>query len=364
MDGLQTVRRRLAAQRLTAEPLDDPVAVVAWLGAVQAQVFDEAKWSLGERTRSCSDADVENAFARGDIVRTHLLRPTWHFVTAADVRWLLRLTRPRVHALNRYYKEQHGLDAKVLARGERLLARALGGGEQLTRPEVAAHLAADGVEASGPRLAYVLMHAELEEVICSGARRGKQHTYALLDRRVPRGPLDELTRELATEELVRRFFGSHGPATVKDFTAWSSLTAAETKAALERLEGQLEVEHDATGTPWYAGSGAGPARRDRRAFLLPTYDEMIVGYQGLRTVPARPLGPGPFERVAVVDGRAVGSWRRTLRPRRVTVELTASGPVPDRDADALGSAARRLGRFLGTDSSLEIGEGGPATIPA
>jgi hypothetical protein len=353
VNPLEIVRRRLAAQRLTAGPLDDSVAVVAWLGAVQAQVFDEAKWSLGERTRSCTDADVEAAFSRGDIVRTHFLRPTWHFATAPDVRWLLRLTRPRVHALNRYYRDQHGLDAKLLARGERLLARALGDGEQLTRPELVAHLADGGIEASGPRLAYVLMHAELEEVICSGARRGKQHTYALLDHRVPRGPLDDLPRERATEELVRRFFRSRGPATVKDFTAWSSLTAAETKAALERLGRELEVEHDDKGTPWYAGPRAGATRRDRRAFLLPTYDETIVGYQGLRTVPGRPAGPGPFERVAVVDGRAVGTWRRTLAPGRVAVELTALGPVPDRDAHALDSAAGRLGRFLGLEASLQ-----------
>jgi hypothetical protein len=364
MDPLQAVRRRLAAQRLTADALDDPAAVVAWLGAVQAQVFDEAKWSLGERTRSCTDADVEAAFARGDIVRTHLLRPTWHFAAAADVRWLLRLTRPRIHALNRYYKEQHGLDSKVLARGERLLARALEDGEQLTRPELTARLAAGGIEASGPRLAYVLMHAELEEVMCSGARLGKQHTYALVDHRVPPGPLDDMPRERATEELVRRFFRSHGPATVKDFTAWSSLTAAEAKAALERLNGELAVEQDADGTTWYAGAQRpGAPRRDRRAFFIPTYDETIVGYQGLRTVPARPIGPGPFERVAVVDGRAVGSWKRTLGPRRVTIELAAAGPVPDRVAAALDSAARRLGRFLGTEASLEIVESGPATIP-
>jgi hypothetical protein len=365
MEPLQIVRRRQAAQRLTADPLDDPAEVVVWLGAVQAQVFDEAKWSLGERTRGCTDADVEAAFARGDIIRTHVLRPTWHFAAAADVRWLLRLTRPRVHALNRYYKAQHGLDAKLLGHGERLVARALEDGEQLTRPELAARLAAGGIEASGPRLAYVLMHAELEEVICSGARRGKQQTYALFDDRVPPGPLDNLSRERATEELVRRFFRSHGPATVKDFTAWSSLTAAETKAALERLEGELEMEQDAGGTIWYAGTRRpGAARRDRRAFLIPTYDETIVGYQGLRTVPARPPGPGPFERVAVVDGRAVGSWRRTLGPRRVTLEVIAAGPVPDRAAAALASAAHRLGRFLGTEASLEIDDDGPATIPA
>jgi len=365
MDPLQTVRRRLAAQRLTADSLEDPVEVVAWLGAVQAQVFDEAKWSLGERTRGCTDADVEAAFARGDIVRTHLLRPTWHFAAAADVRWLLRLTRPRIRALNRYYEAQHGLDAKLLGRGERLMARALEDREQLTRPELAARLAAGGIAASGPRLAYVLMHAELEEVICSGARRGKQQTYALFDHRVPPGPLDDLPRERATEELVRRFFRSHGPATVKDFTAWSSLTVADTKAALERLDGELTVERDADGTTWYAGTQPhGATRRDRRAFLMPTYDEMIVGYQGLRTVPARPVGPGPFERVAAVDGRAMGSWKRTLGPRRVTVELIAAAPVTDRAAAALASAAHRLGRFLGMEASLEIVENGPATIPA
>jgi Winged helix DNA-binding domain len=364
MDPLRTVRRRLAAQRLTADPLDGPAAVVGWLGAVQAQVFDESKWSLGERTRSCTDADVESAFTRGDIVRAHVLRPTWHFVAPADARWLLRLTRPRVHALNRYHRERFGLDARLLARAQRLLAGALEGGEQLTRPELAAHLAAGGIEASGPRLAYVLMHAELEEVICSGARRGKQHTYALLDRRVPRGPLDDLSRDAATDELVRRYFRSHGPATVRDFTFWSSLTAAETRAALERLEGELEVELDAHGTPWYVGlERPGQARRDRRAFLIPTYDETIVGYQGVRTVPEHSAGPGPFERVALVEGRSVGSWRRTLGPRGVTVQVAPSGALPGRATAALASAARRLGSFLGTEASLEVEENGPATIP-
>jgi hypothetical protein len=353
VNPLETVRRRLAAQRLTADPLQDPAAVVTWLGAVQAQLFDEAKWSLGERTRSCTDADVEAAFTRGDIVRTHLLRPTWHFAAAADVRWLVRLTRPRVHALNRYYRDQIGLDAKLLARGERLLARALEDGGQLTRAELTARLAAGGIEASGPRLAYVLMHAELEEVICSGARRGKQHTYALLDERVPQGPLDDLSRERATEELVRRFFRSHGPATVKDFTAWSSLTAVEANAALERLGAELAVELDTKGTAWYAGTEQpGPARRDRRALLVPTYDEMIVAYQGLRFASGHPGGPAPFDRVAAVGGRAVGTWKRTLGNRRVTVELTAFGLVPDRDALALDLAAGRLGRFLQLEASL------------
>jgi hypothetical protein len=353
VDARELVRRRLAAQRLTADPFDDAAQAVEWLGAVQAQVFDEAKWSLGERTRGCTDADVEAAFAGGEIVRTHVLRPTWHFVARRDARWLLRLTRPRVHALNRYSIAQYGLDGKLLGRTERLLAAALADGEPRTRPELAASLATAGVEAAGPRLAYVLMQAELEEVICSGPRRGKQHTYALLDHRVPTSPLDDLPRERAVEELVRRFFVSHGPATVKDFTAWSSLTAAETKAALERLGGELEVEQDGAGTAWYAGRGGpGSARRDRRGFLIPTYDETIVAYQGLRVAPAYPVGPVAFERVAVVDGRAVGSWKRRVEPRRVVVELTRYGALSDRDTRALESVTRRFGRFLGTTAVL------------
>ena len=205
-----------------------------WLGAVQAQQFDEAKWSLAERTHACTDADVEAAFARGEIIRTHVLRPTWHFVERGDVRWLLRLTRPRVHALNRYSYRMFELDASVLTRSHDVLAKTLADGEPRTRRELAERLAAAGIEADGPRLAYIVMHAELEELICSGPRRGKQQTYALLDHRAPPSPLDGLSRERALAELVRRYFRSHGPATIKDFTAWSSLTVADTRVGPRR----------------------------------------------------------------------------------------------------------------------------------
>ncbi len=118
MDPLGTVRRRLVAQRLAGDHFDEVGDAVHWLGAVQAQEFDEAKWSLAERTRECTGTDAEAAFARGDIVRTHVLRPTWHFVAREDVRWLLRLTRPRVQALNRYWYRKSELDAGLLSRGQ------------------------------------------------------------------------------------------------------------------------------------------------------------------------------------------------------------------------------------------------------
>lgn len=356
LEPLSIVRRRLVNQRLAGEPFTGPAAAVRWLGAVQAQEFAEAKWSLAERASDCSDADVEAAFAGGEIIRTHVLRPTWHFVARDDVRWLLRLTRPRVHALNRYWYSKFELDAGVLSRAHDVLARSLDDGEPRTRRELVERLAAEGIEAAGLRLGYLLMHAELEELICSGPRRGKQHTYALLDARVPASEPDALPPERALDELVLRYFRSHGPATIKDFTAWSSLTVADTRAALERVGTQLERGEDKDGTAWLAA----PAPRGERppqpegAYLIPMYDETIVAYKDLRVVLARqPPRAGLLDRAIVVEGRTIGSWKRTLGKRMVVVEATLFGAPTKGQAAALDEVVQRYGRFLGLEASLE-----------
>ncbi len=361
MDPLGTVRRRLVCQRVAGSPFGDVAAAVRWLGAVQAQEYAEAKWSLAERVVSCVDSDVEAAFTRGDIIRTHVLRPTWHFVAAEDLRWLLRLTRPRVHALNRYYYRQLSLDAEDFARGHEVLAGALAGGVALTRRELAAVFAAAGIEADGMRLAYLLMHAELEALICSGPRKGKQHTYALVADRVPASVLDDLPREQALDELVVRYFRSHGPATIKDFTTWSSLTVADTKAALDRFlgSGSLVVVEDDGGKAWFAAVGGSPVAAPARlagAFLIPTYDETIVAYQDLRVALAHePPRPGLLLRCIVIDGRTFGSWKRTfVGSSAVVVEALLFGALTAVEAAALDEVVARLGRFLGMPASLEV----------
>ena len=366
MDPLSTVRRRLVEQRLAEEPFDDVREAVRGLGAMQAQEFAEAKWSLAERTRDCDDAGAEAAFARGDIIRTHLLRPTWHFAASEDVRWLLRLTRPRVHALNRYMYAKVELDAGLLVRAHDVLAQALADGEPRTRNELAERLAAAGIQADGLRLGYVLMHAELEELVCSGPRRGKQQTYSLLDDRVSPSPLDDMSREAALDELVLRYFRSHGPATVKDFTTWSSLTVADTKAALARAGGQLACEEDEDGRRWYAAAQAAATSSARAAlaFLVPMYDETIVAYRDLRVVLAHPLPrPGLLDRAIVIGGRTFGSWRRTLSARSVFVEASLFGQPDGAEAEALEEVAARFGRFLGLPASLEASIATTANAP-
>ena len=228
------------SQRLASGHFERPAEAVQWLGAMQAQEYAEAKWSIGERVDGCTDADVEEAFARGEILRTHLLRPTWHFVTPADIRWMLRLTAPRVHAANRYSYRKYELSSETLGRSHEVIAAALAGGEPLTRPELADGLAQGGIVADGLRLGYILMHAELEALVCSGPRRGKQHTYARFESRVPESP--ELAREEALGELALRFFRSRGPATIRDFSAWSGLTMADARAGREMVADRLDSD--------------------------------------------------------------------------------------------------------------------------
>ena len=221
--------RRLASQRLANQGLvspsfTTPVDVVSWLGAVQAQDYYGAKWAVGQRMREATDDAIEAAFTEGAILRTHVLRPTWHFVAPADIRWMLRLTAPRVNTTIGSYYRKLGLDDTVFRRTNKALTRALRGGRQLTRDALRQAVDRAGVVADGVRFGFILLRAELDGVICSGPREGKQFTYALLDERVPEARA--LTRDEALAELTRRYFTSRGPATVRDFVWWSGLTAS------------------------------------------------------------------------------------------------------------------------------------------
>jgi hypothetical protein len=351
-------RRRvadIAAQRLSSQQLEQarfktPVEVVAWLGAVQAQEYAGAKWALGLRIPGIKDQAVEQAFAEGQILRTHMLRPTWHFVTAADIRWIQNLTAPRVHAANAYYYRRLELNEAVFRQSTAALVAALQGGKQRTRRELAAALAEAGIIAEGQRLAYLVMRAELDGILCSGARRGKQFTYALLDERAPQARV--LEREEALAELTRRYFTSHGPAKVADFAWWSGLTIADVKAGLELAQSHLLAEETGGQTYWL--SAAAPAAVPvPAACFLPTYDEMIIGYtdrsayfEGPAEIPdiQRQLA---FDSLILLGGRIAGSWRRTVSRGTLVIETAPLRTFTAEENEALAAAARRYGEFFG-----------------
>lgn len=353
MDPPSIVRRRLHAQRLASNPCGTPAEAVAWLGAMQAQEYAEAKWSIGQRVRGCTDADVEAALARGEILRTHLLRPTWHFVAAADIRWMLTLTAPRVHGANRYWYRRFALDETVLGRSREVVAGALAPGEPLTRAELADALRRSGIEAGGLRLGYLLMHAELEALMCSGPRRSRQHTYALLAERC--GPAAALGRGEALAELTRRFFRSRGPATVNDLATWSGLTLAGARAGLDLVAAEPGREVDGSGVAWFAASAPPRGRRAERAFLIPMYDEMVMGNKDLKVaLDTPPPRPRLLERPIVIDGLTVGSWRRSLSARAALIHATLFRRLVSAEADAREAAVARFGRFNERPGRLEI----------
>jgi len=336
-----------------------PADIVRWFGAVQAQEYGPAKWALGLRARDgTTDDDVQQALDEGRIVRTHAMRPTWHFVAAEDCRWLLELTAPQVRKRMAVYDRRIGLETPVMKRGTAIIERALRDRQYLTRVELRERLARAGMKLDTVRVAHLTLWAELERVICSGPRRGKQSTYALVDERVPAAP--PRARDEAIAELARRYFQSHGPATIRDFVWWSGLSTPDAKRAVEMIKPR---RREADGLIyWTAGAPPRGSARTHDVHLLPIYDEYLVAYRDRVAVPHhagammsfRARAPFAFLHALVVDGQVAGTWRAIDRGRSMTVEVVPLRRLTPRDRRELDDAAEGYGRFTGTSVSMSV----------
>ena len=328
------LRQRLHNQKLSSSELENPADVVRWLGAVQAQDYGAAKWALALRMRNATHALIEEAFNDGRIIRTHLLRPTWHFVAPEDVRWLLELTAPQVNRRSGSGYRMFELDGAVFKRSNKILTNALRGGKHLTRATLRDVFNKSGVAAdNGVRLAHILLRAELDGVVCSGPRIGKQFTYALLEERVP--PAKPLTRDEALAKLTQRYFTSHGPATLQDFVWWSGLSVADAKHGIELIDPDLRKEL----TYWTATEP--PKQTAHSAHLLPNFDEYFVGYKDRPVIDGINnwdlLGP-----TIIVNGKVAGTWKRNSK----TVELNILRAVNKSEQRAIAKATERYVEFL------------------
>ena len=358
----ELITERLRNQHLMRPGKREPAQVVASLGAIQAQDYPAAKWAVGLRAPGCDSAHIEEAFNSGAILRTHVLRPTWHFVAAADIRWLVELSAPRVHAANAYYYKQSGLDAKVFARSCAMMSRVLEGGQHKTRAELAIALKRAKVPAEGLKLAYIMMSAELDGVICSGPRRGKQFTYALLEERAPQAR--SLDRAEAIAELAKRYFSSHGPATIRDFVWWSGLTVKDAQLGIDAVKAALHRETIA-GRDYYSlappPAGRVAPAKGCTALLLPNYDEYLIAYKdrgavvdSARAANIVARSNGAFPHHLVIDGRLAGSWARTFKGNSVLIEVAPYKKLTPAQSRAVMSAADCYGEFQGLPMSLSI----------
>jgi hypothetical protein len=351
MTNLDIARLRLINQRISMPSFAKPEEVVDWLGAVQAQDYFGAKWALGLRMRSATDTDIDKAFNDGSILRTHVLRPTWHFVRPADIRWMLALTAPRVHVVNAYMYRQQELDDTTFKRSNATLEKALAGGKQLTRDELRDNLRNAGIATDdGLRMSYLMMHAELEGIICSGPRRGKQFTYALLEERAPQAR--RLERDEALAELARRFFISRGPASVQDFAKWSGLTLADARDGLEAVKGGLEQEVVDDQEYWFLRPRAPVNAISPAAYLLSVYDEFLSSYKDRSAIDAKNLGHlftamgNELQYIIVLDGQLIGTWKRTIKKDAVVIETNLFTELREAENQAVTLAAQQYGAFL------------------
>ncbi|MBC7898286.1 MAG: AlkZ family DNA glycosylase [Cytophagaceae bacterium] len=350
------VRRRLFLQHLTGPTLTDPVAVIRELGAVQAQDFPGSKWAIAQRAANVTEPELDELFDRGAFLRTHVLRPTWHVVAPEDIRWMLALTGPRVLQKNRTMSHRLGLDGRTVARAMTILQRTMEGGRAADRATLRTALARGRIVADeSQRFAYILMHAELQALVCSGPRRGKQQTHALLDERA--APAPARSRDDAVRELTRRYFQSHGPATMQDFTVWSGLTMKDARAGLD-ANGATFASAPMDGLTWWFPAGDVPAVRGGSARLLPNYDEYFIGFkhrspllERLNAHERRPSWRELLAHLIVMNGQVCGGWRRSGKGEAI---LTASPVVNLTAAErrAVEREVARYARFLGT--SLEV----------
>ena len=341
--------QRLHNQLLSQTKFTQPSQVVAWLGAVQSQDYAGAKWAISQRTNGLSDVEIEQSFAEGEILRTHVLRPTWHFVAPEDIGWMLELTAPRVRALLAFLDRQLEVDRKLIKQTNTLLRKALKGGKQRTRAELGSVLERNDIQTDGLRLGHIVMHAELDGILCSGARRGKQFTYALLEERAPQAKA--LHREEALAELTKRYFRSHGPATLRDFVWWSGLTMTEGRKGMDFVKSELEQEVIERQTYWFTPSRPGK-KASMTVFLLPNYDEYTVGYTDRRAIfdlshADKLPRESTLAQSILVDGHVEGIWKRTLKGQEVAIELSPFTMPTTEQKHAMITATQQYGKFLG-----------------
>jgi winged helix DNA-binding protein len=345
-------RFRLHNQQIAEATFEQPGAVVAWLGAVQAQDYSGALWAVGLRMRNAVEADIERAIASRTIIRTWPMRGTLHFVAAADVRWMLELLTPRLVANSAHFLlRDFDLDESAFARSKDLVARALQGGGRLTRNAMYKTLEAGGISAAGNGGRHILWRLAQDGLICFGPYEGKQQTFVLLDEWAPKAK--PMSRDESLAELAKRYFTSHGPATLHDFVWWSGLTAADARAAIDMAKRSLAQETVNGQTYWLASST--PAKKDRApaAYMLPAFDEYTVAYKD-RSAALDPAytkqansGNGMLYPTMVVDGRVVGTWKRALKKDTLAISQSPFAKLKRAEAGALAEAASRYGKFLG-----------------
>jgi hypothetical protein len=350
MNSVDLVQQRIVNQQLAGTKFKSANDIVSWMGAMQAQDYAMAKWAIGIRLPGSTDEGVEQAINSGEIIRTHLMRPTWHLISAADVRWMLALTAPHLRKSMRGRHKALGLTDQLFKRSHSIIEKSLAKNGCLTREELVTELNRNEIKPDQLQMIHIMFNAELDGTVCNGPMRGKQFTYALLEERVAK--TKTLTKDEGLAALGLRYFTSHGPATLQDFTWWSGLPALDARTALATVKSNLISEKINNQQFWFADL-PGSAQVIQPIYFLPAYDEFMISYKD-RTASLDPkffssaiTGNGIFKPIIVVNGKVIGTWSREIKKNQIIFKSQFFQASQKLNKTAMASALEPYKNFLG-----------------
>jgi len=356
MTNAEITTHRIFNQQIEGSKFHTPKELVGWMGAMQAQDFPMAKWAIGLRVPGSTERIVEAAYNCGDIIRTHLMRPTWHIVSADDIHWMLELSAPQIKPLLRSRDKQLELDESTYAKSNSLLEKILANGQSMNREALILEFNQIHIRTDENRLSHIMFRAELDGIVCSGPLKGNKPTYALLADRVP--GRNVFTRDEALAALADRYFKSHGPATLRDFVWWSGLPVRDARKALEMIRTGLISETIGPDTYWLPRSFSASCPGRSSIHLLPSFDEFLIGYTNRRaaisTVDHQKAISinGIFRPVMLVNGQVAGLWKRNFLKNTVKIETQHFQILDNGTKMGIEKAATRYGLFLDKKAEL------------
>ncbi len=351
------INTRLYNQQIAVHKFKKAKEVVSWLGAMQSQDYYMAKWAIGLRLQHSSDKLIERAIEKGEILRTHVMRPTWHFVAPEDICWMLELTAPKIKSALKWHQKWLELSEPIMKKANSIIVKALSEVKYLTRDELMARLSKSKIAINGNRPSHIMLRAEIDGLVCSGPLTGKQQTYALMETRVPK--IKSISREEALARLAKRYFMSHGPATVQDFTWWSGLSFADAKKALEMTKTDFFSETIGRQIFWFDKSTIIQTAGDRSVYLLPSYDEFAISYADRSMLFSEEhykksiTNNGIFKPVIVINGKITGLWKRFFIKDRIIIETEFFRPHSNAAKKSIEKAAEKFGHFLNKETEVK-----------
>ena len=347
---------RLHNQQIDRSGFNNVQNLVSWMGAIQAQDYNMSKWAVGIRVSGSTEQSIEKAFRKGEIIRTHLMRPTWHLVSSADIYWLLELTAPHIKPLLQSRHKHLELTETIINKSKSVIEKILVGGKHRTREELMLQLQNAKISTDGQRAAHLMLLCELDGIVCSGEPIEKKQTYALLEERVPKP--QAICRDEALAELAKRYFTSHGPATIQDFIWWSGLRVKDAKNALELVKAHFTSVNSDRQTYWFTANSSFVETSNKSAHLLPAYDEFIISYRDrsasiLAENHKKAISEnGLFRPIVVVNGHVAGTWKRIQKKDKAQIETEYFQSNEQPAKNLIENAAARYGQFINREIEI------------